>query len=162
MEKIENIAKQARGSIAVFDIDGTLADIEHRIQELDPGTPPHWDPGFDWKGFFHRFEHDKPIEWTVNLAKTLKNDAMMHLMIFTGRSEVVREETEHWLEGIGLLYDFLIMRGADDYRMDEEIKLHLLEPYRERIAFVVEDRNKIAASLRDSGYNVLQCAYCDY
>lgn len=148
--------------IVVFDLDGTLADITHRLEYLTHETPPHWDPTFDWKAFFRDFENDIPIPWTVDLAKNLKNKVGMHVAICTGRSEVVKEETIQWLRTIELPYEHLWMRARDDFRMDEAVKVDLLNPFKERIAFIVDDRRGVSRHLRLHGFHVLQCAEVDF
>jgi FMN phosphatase YigB (HAD superfamily) len=147
---------------AVFDIDGTLADFSHRLKYLTPDTPPHWEPGFDWKYFFQESERDIPIQWTVDLLQSINKQNGMEVIIFTGRSELVREETETWLKSRQIKYEHLLMRKENDFRMDEVIKMELITPFKDKIAFIVEDRHSIVRELRKNGFHVLQCADGDY
>lgn len=104
-------------SVVIFDLDGTLADGRHRLHALpkvDPHLPRSWDE-------FNKLAiYDKPIVDNINLCNTL---SLCHrIIILTGRNEIVRRETEAWLEDNNVYYEELIMRGLDDDRKDIHTK----------------------------------------
>lgn len=103
--------------IVIFDLDGTLADGRHRLQALpkvDPHLPRSWDE-------FNKLAiYDKPIEDNIRVCNTLA--LCHHVIILTGRNEIVRKETEEWLKANDVYYDELIMRGLDDDRKDIHTK----------------------------------------
>lgn len=149
--------------LAVFDIDGTLANISKRIEaNMEHLTMPHWHPQFNWDGFFNGYEKDQPIEWTIELLKVFADHPDYEVFILTARSEAVRPQTEHWLSMNHIPYDKLIMRPSDDHRKDEEIKDTLMQPYKSRIHFIIDDRIAIGHHLRDKGYPVLLCDHVDF
>ena len=79
--------------VIVFDVDGTMADIEWRR---------HWvmNKPKNWKAFFAVQHEDPPHEEIVWLAKTLK-DADTTILICSGRSNKFRKVTEDWLRERG-------------------------------------------------------------
>ena len=86
----------------IFDLDGTLADLNHRLHFIKNGKK-------DWDGFFNACDKDKPIQWVINLCNKF-ND----VIILSGRSDAVREKTEKWLSDNGVRYSELIMRKSGE------------------------------------------------
>jgi len=74
----------------IFDIDGTLADIEHRRGFLDGNRP-------DWRRFNAAMGEDAPNLPIVNLYRVLWASGVYDLQIVTGRNEAFRKVTETWL-----------------------------------------------------------------
>ena len=92
--------------LAVFDIDGVLADVRHRLHHLK-GKPKNW------KGFFADSVKDRPYSEGLEYYKTLKET---HEVVFlTGRPESCRRDTLLWLEKHGLEGE-LYMRNEQDRR----------------------------------------------
>lgn len=136
----------------VFDLDGTLADCEHRLHYI------HKKPK-DWKSFLASVDKDVVNRWVVGLlnAVSLYGD----ILILTGRSEVTRRATRQWLDDNKIMYDYLVMRPKDDHRADVVTKPSLLTNFignkDYEVQFIVEDRQKVVDKWRELGYNVLQC-----
>ena len=147
-------------SAAIFDIDGTLANNEHRRHfiERPPGQTR------DWAAFNERMVFDKPNPAVSTLLNFSRKFGLM-VVLATGRGEEYRSTTEKWLSKFGLGYDLLLMRPAKDYRPDTEIKREMLDKMRsDGIApqFVVDDRNSVVAMWRDSGLTCFQVADGDF
>lgn len=136
----------------IFDLDGTLADCEHRRHFVDPKKnenffryngldfrgyrdgKPQLDIKFepDWQAFYEACDLDKPILPTIQIINNLillDNE----VQIWSGRCESVREKTENWL------YDYLLengeyplvlkMRPIGDFTPDDELKERWLDKY---------------------------------
>lgn len=78
----------------LFDIDGTLADLTHRLHHIQPPlmADGHYGPK-DWDAFFAACKDDKPILHICDLARTLSSYAP--IVLVSGRSDRVRIETEY-------------------------------------------------------------------
>lgn len=96
-------------SCYIFDIDGTLADCSHRLHHIQKQPK-------DWDSFFAACMDDQPIAHMVALAKSLP----LPIICVSGRSDVVRVETDFWLRvRAGLNPAALYMRRAGDHRDDD-------------------------------------------
>lgn len=138
----------------IFDLDGTLADISHRLHYLNGENS-------DWDAFFAACPEDKPINHVISIAHALLRECMC-VEIWTGRSEAVREQTERWLGDQRIVYSKLRMRADGDHRHDDIIKKEWLEERRkEGLAdpvAVFEDRDSVVKMWRDSGVPCYQVA----
>jgi HAD superfamily, subfamily IIIB (Acid phosphatase) len=136
------------------DIDGTLADIEHRrhLLTIEPR---------DWPAFFERMVHDKPNLPIVNLYKTIWESGRYSCILVTGRPEKYRNATLCWLSSNGILFESLLMRSDGDKRPDYVVKLEMLEKLRQSgasVEFVIDDRRSVVEMWRGNGVVCLQCA----
>lgn len=136
-------------NIVIVDIDGTLADVQHRLRYVKgPGKK-------DWNKFFREMHNDPPVEvvvrWVNNLAPEFT------AILITGRPEDYRPQTEAWLKQHGIRYQKLYMRRAGDHRPDTIVKQELLDRVgRERVAFVIDDRPPVCDMYRKCGMKVFQ------
>jgi hypothetical protein len=139
----------------IFDLDGTLADCEHRKHyilatqskehlafhenkwwHVDENHQPtkKWHP--DWQAFYEACDKDEPIKPVL--------DAFIHLtqgepfnhdvQVWSGRCESVRKKTLNWLVNLtGYLEDKMYwdrrlkMRPVGDSTPDEELKERWLD-----------------------------------
>ncbi len=133
----------------IVDIDGTLANVQHRLHHLKgPGKK-------NWKKFFREMSADEPVEVVVKWVNALTPE--YRTILITGRPEEYRRETEAWLERHGIQYDKLFMRRDGDHRPDTVVKQELLDRVgRERVAFVIEDRPPVCDMYRRCGVRVFQ------
>ncbi len=138
----------------LFDIDGTIADIQHRRHFLDGNSP-------DWRSFNSKMGDDVPNLPVVTLYKTLWESQNYQLILVSGRGEESRKVTETWLTWNSVPFDRLLMRPLNDFRPDTEIKQEILDQLRgegHKISFVVDDRNSVVDMWRSNGITCLQCA----
>jgi phosphoglycolate phosphatase-like HAD superfamily hydrolase len=135
----------------IFDIDGTLADLSHRLPHIQT-QPKNWD------AFFAACVDDAPIPHVVELAKSLP----LPIVCVSGRSDAVRVETDFWLRvKAGLIPAALYMRKAGDHRPDDIIKIELLDRLRSDgwspiMAF--DDRDRVVKAWRANGIPCAQVA----
>lgn len=142
----------------LFDIDGTLADTEHR-RYLLRGNSPNWDK------FNNLMGEDKPNIPIVKLYNTLWDSGEYNIVLISGRSEEFRLVTESWLTWNSIPFSDLLMRPLNDDRADEEIKKAILSQLikdNHKILFVVDDRKKVVDMWRQNGVTCLQCDYGDF
>ena len=142
-----------RRPLAVFDVDGVLADVAHRLHHLEARHK-------DWDGFFAAAGDDPPLATGVDLAITLAADH--ELGYLTGRPESLRRVTTDWLQRHGLPAGPLWMRPRGDYRPARVMKLDALRRLRpgpEAVEVVVDDDEQVVAALRSAGYAVLHATW---
>lgn len=140
----------------IFDLDGTLANITHRLHLIEQEKP-------DWNAFNAACVQDE-YKWRIGDMLRAFKECGRSIAIFTGRDETYRKPTEDWLKGRRIEYDLLAMRPAKDYRSDTIIKKEMFDKYfkKEDIWLVVDDRDKVVQMWRDLGLTVLQCQKGDY
>jgi hypothetical protein len=138
--------------VAVFDLDGTLANVEAFTGLAEAK---------DWDGFYQRVVTSaKPYPEMIDLLMAWHMMSMRNsVIICTGRSEQWRDQTIHWLQKHRVYYDRLLMRPAGDHRYSRDLKQDILFKAisKDRIAFIVEDRDKLVAMWRSIGLPCLQC-----
>ena len=142
----------------LFDIDGTLALIDHRRPLLEGDRP-------NWKSFNKLMEEDTPNPPVVELYRTLWDSQKFHIVLVSGRSEEYRNVTESWLTWNSIPFNRLLMRPKGDFRSDVEIKQEILDQLQSegsKISFVVDDRNSVVDMWRRNGITCLQCARGDF
>lgn len=145
------------GRCYLFDLDGTLCDLSHRIAHILKEPK-------DWNTFFAACDRDEPIPHVIELAQTLI-DADKELVFVSGRSDQVRSETEAWLnEHLGYVGP-LYMRKAGDHRHDDIVKSELVDQaiadgWEPVMAF--EDRTRVVQMLRNRGIPCAQVAAGDF
>jgi hypothetical protein len=128
-------------SIAVFDIDGVVADVRHRLHYLAGRFK-------DWDGFFDSADEDPPLATGLALVEDL---AGAHEIVWlTGRPEWLRELTTKWLGDHGLPVDELHMRPDHDWRPARLYKLDVLRRLQDRTvaAFIDDDDEVVDAALK--------------
>lgn len=159
----------------IFDIDGTLANLDHRLRHILKEPK-------DWDAFYSDMTKDKPIEpirivcgsllALQYLADSFGYEAKCHVVFCTGRPETYRQETLSWLDkhllsGTIIKPDVLklYMRKAGDYRPDAKVKEELLtqikaDGYEPILAF--EDRERVVNMWRRNGIQCCQVAPGDF
>ena len=150
--------------IIVFDIDGTLANCEHRRKYVrtDPITGKK---SRRWDLFNKEIPNDtvySDIRWLFQL---LAENVECTMLIATGRNEDDRIATSKWLTDHEIYYDQLYMRKSGDYRDDAIVKTEILyqidreygTPY-----LWLDDRTKVVNAIRNEGIRVLQVQPGDF
>jgi hypothetical protein len=140
-----SIAPDGGRPIVVVDIDGTIADVAHRLHYVrDRGRK-------DWKRFFAAMDDDRPIPETIAWVRDLARDH--EIVLVTGRPEEFRGITERWLQREQVPYQRLLMRRAGDRRPDFVAKEDLVRTLDlRRIAFAIDDRLPVCERYRALGF----------
>ena len=138
--------------LAVFDIDGVLADVSHRVRHLEKDRP-------DWHAFFRAAPRDPVHEEGRQLALEAARDC--EVVYVTGRPEWCRGDTQAWLDAHGLPAGELAMRRAGDRRPARRAKPELLARLaRGRVvAVVVDDDVEVCDAYEAAGWTVLRAAW---
>lgn len=143
--------------IVVFDLDGTIANIDHRRHLVDGKDK-------DWDKFYRQCVNDKPNNRVIELLSILyyrdKN-----VQIWSGRSDVVRQPTEIWLNKYVVPYNGLLMRKDGDYTPDEVLKENWLKETISKgftVSMVFDDRKKVVDMWRRNGIQCFQVADGDF
>lgn len=141
----------------LVDIDGTLANIDHRRHFICPdpnqyeyvyslGSLDFYSDGIsnkplfihrdtkmpfkkNWKKFNEEMVNDTPNMWCVELIYRMY--PFLKLIFVSGREEcfrsVTRDKLIEWLSPIGIYNYEIFMRPTGDYRPDTKIKLEIYE-----------------------------------
>lgn len=147
-------------NVVIFDLDGTLALIDHRRHLVTDGSS-------NWSEFHKQCVNDQPNLPVIKMlqALTITN---AECIIVSGRSEDVREETLTWLrkyvvnQKLGILMPRLIMRPSKNYTPDDELKMQWLNdgtlPNINKILCVYDDRDRVVKAWRNAGLCCFQVA----
>jgi hypothetical protein len=134
--------------LVVFDIDGTLANIDHRIDFVRMKPK-------DWKAFDAGIPRD-----SINDPVARVFDAMVSaghgVILVSGRSDRTRQVTQDWLSAKSLTgYLRLYMRSDGDYRADDIVKRDILDQviadFGKKPDMVFDDRPRVVNMWRDQG-----------
>lgn len=130
--------------LAVFDIDGVVADVRHRLHHLE-GRSKNWDR------FFAAAGDDPALTTGIELVSQLSRE---HQIVWlTGRPAWLRGVTSEWLRSQDLPENELHMRPERDYRPARVYKLAVLRELAPRhIAAFVDDDDEVVKAALASGY----------
>src|SRR5581483_10825321 len=130
-------------SLAIFDVDGVVADVRHRLHHLDGRA--------SWPAFFRAADRDPLLPEGAALVADLRREH--EIVWLTGRPERLREVTTAWLARHGLPTGELHLRPAGDHRPAPQFKLGVLRRLAPRgIAAVVDDDDEVVAAAQQAGY----------
>jgi len=149
----------------IFDLDGTLADIEDRRKLSTKTGEMNWDEFFNPKNI----EMDKPNTPVIMMFQALKAFGY-NIAIFSGRSASTKQATFDWLEkhGVGN-WDRLKLRPEKHpfkFMPDDKLKLHwfnetFVDPEdmdEAEVVAVFDDRDKVVNMWREIGLTCMQVA----
>jgi phosphoglycolate phosphatase-like HAD superfamily hydrolase len=136
----------------VFDLDGTLAQIEHRLHFIDDSSSRK-----DWAGFHKACERDEPCGPVIAALEALMA-AGHEVEIWSGRSDDAAEQTLTWLVAHGLGHVRFRLRPAADRRPDTELKAQWFDEASRKPDLVFEDRASVVAMWRSRGVICAQVA----
>jgi len=135
--------------IVIVDLDGTLADVRHRLHFIQGSGKKRW------KRFFQAQENDAPVAPLVTRVRELSREH--EIVIVTARPDVCRDGTERWLEKHSIPYSRMFMRPSGDHRPDYIVKREVLDTIgRERVCMVFEDRPLVCRMYREAGLEVIE------
>lgn len=131
-------------SLAVFDIDGVVADVRHRLHHIEGRSRA-------WGAFFEAADADPLLPEGAALVADL---AGRHDIVWlTGRPEWLRSVTAAWLDDHGLPITELHLRPAGDYRPAPRYKLDVLRRLAPRgVAAFVDDDDLVVRTALDAGF----------
>jgi hypothetical protein len=144
----------------VFDIDGTLADNEHRQHHLDGKK--------NWDAFFAEQHKDEPYQAVLDVLHALAFDRCKVLgdrvIIVTARDERFRDDTLDWLHK-HIEFDIsdsvymrpLGHRGNDDVLKVDIIKQWLVDHPGYKVGAIFDDRHRIIDAFRNEGWYTFEC-----
>ena len=140
----------------IFDLDGTLADIEDRRQLCTKENGK-----MDWNKFFDpkNIKLDKPNMPVIMMAQALTAFGYK-IAIFSGRSARTKDATKDWLHEQDIKFDILKMRPERNFRPDEQLKLEWLNDmdWKDDVEMVFDDRQKVVDMWREIGLTCAQVA----
>jgi predicted kinase len=139
----------------MIDLDGTLAQIDHRLHFVNPPEGQKK----NWAAFNAGIINDTPNGWCRSLVNEMRNK--YSIVLCSGRNDTFKPETKWWLNNYRICYDELFMRPRNDSRKDDLVKeiildFEILTRY-SKILFVVDDRPSVCRKWRSRGLTVLQC-----
>jgi phosphoglycolate phosphatase-like HAD superfamily hydrolase len=139
-------------ALAVFDIDGVIADVRHRVHHLHRRN--------DWQRFFREAAHDTVLPEGARLVADL--GSRHDVVWLTGRPEWLRAVTLDWFGEHGLPAAELHMRPNRDYRPAPEYKLGVLRTLaRRQIAAFVDDDSAVVAAALAAGFPAVLADWVD-
>lgn len=148
----------------IFDVDGTIADVEHRRHFVN-GNTMDGRTNNDWTSFRKETVNDTPVQWVCDIAKRFIAQGDQ-VAFFSARNESEREITEKQIaEWIGDNHQGLFLRPDGDFRKDDEFKSELADKFEElggKIDLVFDDRNQVVEMWRKRGTTVVQVAEGDF
>lgn len=138
--------------LAVFDLDGTLADVTHRVHHVERRPK-------DWDAFFAAAVDDPPL--AVGLAMVREAETDCEIAYLTGRPERCRQDTLDWLSRHDLPEGELVMRPERERRPARLTKPGMLARLAEgrTVAVVVDDDDAAVKAYRDAGWPVLHATW---
>lgn len=147
----------------IFDLDGTLAVIDHRRHLLAPKLTVE----DVWRSFYSACDGDAPNHAVIATMEKLRQ-AGAEIWIFSGRSDEVRDKTIAWLakhtsfSADELEGPMLTMRRAGYWIKDDALKMEwyasMLHCDKERLVAVFDDRDRVVAMWRSLGVPCFQVA----
>ena len=145
-----------RPTAIICDIDGTMAEINHRRHFLNRDKEAGIKP--NWTMFFKEMVNDTVNQWCYDIVSSL---CVQYPIVFaTGRPDNFHKETYNWLYENKIPMNELYMRPRFDCRKDDIVKEIILEfeilP-RYKPHFVLDDRQQVVDMWRKRGLTVLQC-----
>jgi hypothetical protein len=138
-------------NVVICDLDGTLANIDHRLALITKSKPA-------WDRFHAMCVDDIVNDWCAELLRVLYNDVYL-IEIVSARPPTVKTHTVNWLNKHRIPFDGLHLLG-DNKTPDQVLKLNWFNKvapmWGHRIAFVIEDRQRVVDMWRSVGLVCLQ------
>jgi hypothetical protein len=141
----------------IFDLDGTLANVDKRRDLAMKSGKMDWDVWFDPENI-HLDEPNEPVVKTAQLFA----EAGFTIAIFSGRLNTTEKSTRSWLARHRIPFHFLNMRPVNKkFVSDDALKKSWLLN-KDSVFMVVDDRQKVVDMWRDLGLTVFQVAPGDF
>ena len=146
-------------NIVIFDLDGTLANIDKRRKLATKNGKMNWNVFFNPDNI----DLDTPNQAVINMANILYSQDYI-IYILSGRSDKTYEATIDWLSKYKVNYDLLIMRPQNQlYKKDSDLKQSWLDTIgKDRVSMVFDDRQQVVDMWRQNGLPTFQVADGDF
>ena len=146
-------------NIVIFDLDGTLANIDKRRKLATKIGKMNWDVFFNPDNI----DLDTPNQAVINMANILYSQDYI-IYILSGRSDKTYQATIAWLDKHKVNYDLLIMRPQNQlYKKDSDLKQSWLDTIgKDRVSMVFDDRQQVVDMWRQNGLPTFQVADGDF
>lgn len=150
----------------IVDIDGTVADLRHRLHFIKGKKK-------DWDAFYNHVGGDSPIKNVLDVVNTLSMSGCQ-LVFVTGRVDKCYTDTVNWLECYLPPYTTMIRRPMyffrknGDFRPDTVVKKEIYENKLKEVGItpdntvVFEDRATVVRMWRALGFTCFQVSDGDY
>lgn len=148
----------------IFDLDGTLALIDHRRPLLKERKKE------DWLNFYEACDKDSPFQSIITILRLLESYGA-EIRIWSGRGSEVRDKTILWIQKhiTHSTHDHnfhiitqVLMRPIGSTISDEELKSgwynELSYEDKNRLVAIFDDRQKMVDMWRSMGLTCLQVA----
>ena len=144
--------------VAIFDLDGTLANIDHRLHHVRGEKK-------DWDRFYNEVSKDSFNRWCGLLIEMVSQYDIKPLLVTARKSSIkIKNDTIWWLRRYFNVFppeNIYWVRKEDDFRPDTELKEkclinEILPKY--SVIFAVDDRESIAQVYRRHGIPTLVCS----
>ena len=152
--------------VIIFDIDGTLANSDHREHMIHRALVAREE--VNWDEYFEASRFDPPhyeIQW-LNHIMAEREDT--ELIVLTARPDYSRDMTEEWLTQHDIAHSELIMKDPlpdgsydKDYIFKEKVLDQLIAQGRKPF-MVFEDRQNVVDMWRNRGIKCLQVQPGDF
>ena len=144
----------AEKNIVIFDLDGTLANIDDRREKaMKPNGKLNWD----------KFSSDELIKTDLPNIPVIKTAKLFHqngfkIYVLSGRSINTKRVTTQWLKKYDVPFDVLKMREKNDNTPDEVIKKEYVVKLAilDNIFLIFDDREKVVKMWRSLGLSCFQ------
>lgn len=138
--------------LAVFDLDGVLADVQHRLHHIDGRKK-------DWLAFFAAAVEDPVLEQGAALAREAARDC--DVVYLSGRPERCRQDTLTWLAANRLPEGPVHLRPERDRRPAAKLKPRILARVAAGrvVAVVVDDDLLVCDAYESAGWPVLRATW---
>jgi hypothetical protein len=149
----------------IFDLDGTLANVDKRRDLAMKSGKMDWDVWFNPENI----QLDEPNEPVVKTAQLFAETGFT-IAIFSGRLDTTEKSTRSWLARHRIPFHFLNMRPVNKKFVPDDVlkKSWLLKHEQARefgkdsVFMVVDDRQKVVDMWRGLGLTVFQVAPGDF
>ena len=141
----------------IFDIDGTLMNIEHRMKFVEQRPK-------DWKSFRELTKDDTPNLDVFAIATALQKEGH-NILIASGRNKSQRAITLMQLMAQKLVFRDIKLRSDKDFRPDHFVKKDMLDKFRAEgwnPTLVFDDRSSVVDMWRENGLRAVQVAPGDF
>lgn len=150
----------------ICDIDGTIADLSHRLHHINPppGQRKNWVAFHDGVGGDAPHSDMLTILWLLTQWKLGWHSR--RVVYVSGRMSRTRDDTRQWLDKHGFPPGDLHMRDDGDFRSDDVVKEEILDTQLcltpDDVLCVLDDRDRVVSMWRRRGFRCMQVAPGDF